>query len=89
MLFQSNPILRPFTQFYPRHDAEMLCRAIHELVPDIETIVQILTRRTNIQRQDVIFLYGVMYNRVCISVNFYFKYPGEFYTAMYQNQSFI
>jgi len=61
------PTLRPANPFNPREDAEILRKAMKGFGTDEKAIINVLTRRTNAQRQEIAREFKTLYGKDLIS----------------------
>lgn len=64
---KSNPTLHPANPFDPRHDAEILRKAMKGFGTDEKSIIQVLAHRVNSQRQEIANHFKTMYGKDLIS----------------------
>lgn len=56
--------MRPANPFDPKSDAEVLRKAMKGFGTDEKAIINVLTNRTNAQRQDIAHQFKAMYGKV-------------------------
>lgn len=72
--FQPTPTVRPANPFNPRGDAEILRKAMKGFGTDEKAIIEVLTNRTNSQRQQIALEFKTLYGKVLVLLKYYILY---------------